>query len=94
MTHSLSPQSCFDMIFDPALALAAAKHAGQVLPRRTCRPLDRCSRVRVSADLAAYDAAVECASIPDEEWCDAPPQVASGSAAADHDADFDASDDL
>ena len=46
-------QSSFAALFDPAVARAAAQRAAQWnLPRHTCRPLDRYTGARVSADLA------------------------------------------
>ncbi len=79
MNQSLSPLSSFAMLFDPSLALAAAKRAAQWdLPRRICRPLDRCGSNRLSAELAAYDAAVESALVAEEECKDEPLNAVSG----------------
>jgi len=75
MKHTMPPQSSFAMLFDPAVARAAAKRAAQWdLPRRLCRPLDHYAGPRVSADLAAYDAAVELARVPEEEMPEDPPE--------------------
>lgn len=82
MNPSISPLSSFAMLFDPSLALAAAKRAAQWdLPRRICRPLDRCGGPRLSADLAAYDAAVESAPIAEEECSNEQLNAVSGNSA-------------
>ena len=79
MNQPLSPLSSFAMLFDPSLALAAAKRAAQWdLPRHICRPLDRCVSTRLSADLASYDAAVESAPVADEECNDEALNAVSG----------------
>ncbi len=96
MKHTLHRQSSFAILFDPALALAAADRAAQWdLPRRVCRPLDRYAGSRASASSAAYDAEVELAAIPEEEMPDEPPGIPSGQTAdPGQDADFEDSDEL
>ncbi len=60
MEQANCPQYSFAMLLDPAAVQAAAERAAKWdLPRRICRPLDRRTLVAVSADVAAYDAAVE-----------------------------------
>ena len=86
--------SSFAMLFDPAVALAAAERASHWdLPRHMCRPLDHYRGSRVNSDLAAYDAAVELAPVSEEEMRDEPPNTAGNESAA-GDADFDDDDDL
>lgn len=94
MKHAMPEQSSFAMLFDPAIARAAAERAAQWnLPRHVCRPLDRYKGSRVNADLAAFDAAVELAPVPEEEMPEEP-QVAGSSDAQDYDPDFDDNEDL
>jgi hypothetical protein len=58
----------FALILDPdTIENALKRAAGLNLPRRECRPLDRYTGRRVSADLAKYDAEVEAAPMADEE---------------------------
>jgi len=81
MKHATLQQASFAMLFDPALAQAAAERAAQWnLPRRMCRPLDRYAGRRVNADLAAFDAAVDLAPVPEEEMLEEPQSNNSGSA--------------
>lgn len=96
MKHTQPRQSSFAMLFDPALALAAANRAAQWdLPRRVCRPLDRHVGSRASANSAAYDAEVELSAIPEEEMLDEPHSTNSGKAAVlGQDADFEDDDEL
>ncbi len=57
----------FAMLVDPEFVQAVTRRAAQWnLPRRICRPLDRCSAPRVSAEVAAYDAAVDLAEVEPE----------------------------
>ena len=92
MNHTLSQPFSYAMLFDPAVALAAAQRAAQWdLPRHICRPLDHYTGPRVSAALAAYDAAVESAPVPEEENL---AQPRSATASIELDADFDDTDDL
>lgn len=71
MKHATLQQSSFAMLFDPALAQAAAARAAQWnLPRRMCHPLDRYVGRRVNLDLAAFDAAVDLAPVPEEEMAE------------------------
>jgi hypothetical protein len=54
------PQYSYAILHDPAVVQAAAERAAKWdLPRRICRPLDRRVVAPISADLAAYDAAIE-----------------------------------
>ena len=85
--------SSFAMLFDPAVALAAAERAAHWdLPRHICRPLDRYHGSRVNSALAAYDAAVDLAPLPEEELPNEP--TTAGIETAGRDSDFDDSDDL
>ena len=96
MKHALHQQSSFAMLFDPAVARAMAARAAQWdLPRHVCRPLDRYAGSRVNADLAAFDAAVELAPVPEEEIReDAAGADGAEAGALDHDPDFDDTEDL
>ena len=90
MKNAAPVQSSFAMLFDPAVALAAAERAAHWdLPRHLCRPLDHYRGARVNSDLAAYDAAVELAPLSDEEMRDEPPTTAVSETAADSDFDDD-----
>jgi hypothetical protein len=81
MKHATLQPASFAMLFDPALAQAAAERAAQWnLPRRVCRPLDRQVTRRVNADLAAFDAAVDLAPVPEDEMFEEPQSTDSGSA--------------
>lgn len=89
MKHATHRQSSFAMLFDPAVARAAVDRAAHWdLPRRVCRPLDRYKGSKVSSDLAAYDAEVERAPVPDEELPEEP-QIAKTAGTVDSDPDFD-----
>jgi hypothetical protein len=89
MKHATLLPASFAMLFDPALAQAAAERAAQWnLPRRVCRPLDRQVRRRVNADLAAFDAAVDLAPVPEDEMLEEPQSNDSGNTGSlDPDAD-------
>lgn len=91
MKHTISKQSSYATLFDPEVARAVAARAAQWnLPRRECRPLDRYPGRRVAADLAAYDAQVELAPVPEEELMgNAQHDDAGSTGVSDHDADFD-----
>jgi len=95
MKHAtLQQPASFAMLFDPALALAAAERAAQWnLPRHVCRPLDRYVGPRVNSDQAAFDAAVELAPLAEEELRDEPQRSCSGRAEC-SDPDFEDSDEL
>jgi hypothetical protein len=81
MKHATHQQASFAMLFDPALARAAAERAAQWnLPRHMCRPLDRYVGPCVNSDLAAFDAAVDLAPVPEEEM-PAEPQSSNGGSA-------------
>ena len=81
MKHATRQQASFAMLFDPALAQAAAERAAQWnLPRRMCHPLDCCVRRRVNAELAAFDAAIDLAPVPEEAMLEEPQSDNSGSA--------------
>jgi hypothetical protein len=72
MKQALPLQSSYAALFDPAVALAAAKRAAQWdLPRHICHPLDqyqgRRANANVNADLAAFDAAVDLAPVCEDE---------------------------
>lgn len=82
-------QSSFAALFDPAVARAAAQRAAQWnLPRHTCRPLDRYTGARVSADLATYDAEVDDISTLED---DLPEELAASCGIAEQ---LDGDDDL
>jgi|APGre2960657505_1045072.scaffolds.fasta_scaffold528627_1 hypothetical protein len=67
MKQTVSTQSSYAALFDPAFALAVAERAAQwKLPRHFCHPLDRYSGRRAGDDQAAFDAAVDLAPIPEE----------------------------
>ncbi len=71
MKQALPLQSSYAALFDPTVALAAAKRAAQWdLPRHICHPLDRYTGRRVNADLAAFDAEVDLAPAADEGLCE------------------------
>lgn len=71
MKQALPLQSSYAALFDPAVALAAAKRAAQWdLPRHICHPLDHYQGRHVSADLADFDAAVDLAPVADDELPD------------------------
>jgi hypothetical protein len=92
MKNTAPMQSSFAMLFDPAVALAAAKRAAQWdLPRHICHPLDHYHGARVNSALAAYDAAVDLAPLSEDEMSDDPP---AGAGVEISDADFDDTDDL
>jgi hypothetical protein len=68
MKHALSRQSTFATLFDPEVARAVAERATHWnLPRHMCHPLERHVTTTVSADLAAYDAAVDRGPAVEEE---------------------------
>lgn len=94
MKHTMPAQSSFAILFDPAVARAAAERAAQWnLPRHMCHPLDRYSGSRVSTDLATFDAAVDLAPVPEEEMREDLPRDASREADT-LDSDFDDEGDL
>ena len=94
MKHATLLQSSFATLFDPSVARAAVERAAQWdLPRHLCRPLDHYVGPRVSADLAAYDAAVELATLSEEEMVEDSTDAASSEADI-LERDFDDSDDL
>jgi len=65
MEQTEAMQPSFAALFDPAIARAAAARAAQwKLPRHVCRPLDQRTGAQVSADMAAYDAAVDRSAVP------------------------------
>ena len=73
MKQATLQQFSFAMLFDPALALAAAERAAQWnLPRRMCRPLDHYVGPLVNTDLATFDAAVDLAPLPEDEMLEEP----------------------
>lgn len=96
MKQAAPMQSSFAMLFDPTLVRAAAERAAKWdLPRHVCRPLDRYVGSRMNSDLAAYDAAVELAPIPEEEMLEELSEtVRKAGGSADGDTDFDDLDDL
>jgi hypothetical protein len=68
MNHAMPMQSSFAALFDPSVARAAVERAARWnLPRRICHPLDHFTGKRASADLAAFDAEVDRAPIPETE---------------------------
>lgn len=68
MKRAVSLNSSYAALFDPAVALAAARRAAQWdLPRHICHPLDRYHGQRVNPDLAAFDAAVDAAPVSEDE---------------------------
>jgi hypothetical protein len=70
MDESIPLHPNYSAIFDPTIALAAAKRAALWdLPRRFHR-FDGRGGSRVSPDLAAFDAAIDSAPVPDEEISD------------------------
>ena len=72
MNDTITAQFSFAMLVDPASVQAAAERAAKLnLPRRICRPLDRCVARRVSAEVAAYDASVELAEVEAEALTEA-----------------------
>jgi hypothetical protein len=73
MKHAMLQQASFAMLFDPALAQAAAERAAKWnLPRRMCHPLDRCVGRHVNAEVAAFDAAVDLAPVLEGEMLEEP----------------------
>ena len=71
MNHAMPMQFSFAALFDPAVARAAVERAAQWnLPRRICHPLDHFTGKRASAALAAFDAEVDRAPIPEAELLD------------------------
>ncbi len=90
MKHTMPKQSSYATLFDPVVARAVAKKAAQLnLPRRLCHPLDRYPGRRVAADLAAYDAQVELAPVPEEDMPEDPHHDDAGNETApDLDPDF------
>ena len=94
MKHAMPLQSSYAALFDPAVARAVVEHAAQWnLPRYICHPLDRYTERRASADLAAFDAAVDLAPVPEAEIPE-DAQSATDKAGAAPDADFENDDDL
>lgn len=94
MKQSLPLHSSYAALFDPAVALAAAKRAAQWdLPRHICHPLDRYAGRRVNADLDAFDAAIDLAPAGDEALDEEPLSASIGNG---HSAsvDFDDEDEL
>jgi hypothetical protein len=84
MKTATSTQSSYAALFDPMVARAAAARAAQWnLPRQVCHPLDRYTGKRVTADLAAFDAAVELAPVAPDEAADEPQSVCGRVAEAD-----------
>ncbi len=96
MKHTPLQQFSYAMLFDPMVARAVAERAAQWdLPRHICRPLDRYVGSRVSADLAAYDAAVELSPVLEEELLEEPPSTVSSVVdPIEQDPDFEDTDDL
>lgn len=96
MKQAMPVQSSFAMLFDPALARAAAEHAAKWdLPRYICRPLDQYRGSRVNSALAAYDAEVELAPVSEEEIHEVLMSAVSSAhraAEAEGDADFEDDD--
>ena len=81
MKHAVSPQSSYAALFDPEVARAVAQRAAHwKLPRHVCRPLDHHAGTSVSADLAAYDAAVDNGPVTEEELGEDPVAEANSSA--------------
>ena len=88
MKQSISLQSSYAALFDPAIAReVAARAARWNLPRHECHPLDRYTGKRVAAELAAYDDAVESAPVGADE-ADDEPQQQCGVREQDDDEDF------
>ena len=96
MNDVMPLQFSYATLFDPAVARAAIERAALwALPRRVCHPLEQCARGRISADLAAFDAEVEMASVPEEELLEASPSSDDTKAAAlEQDSQFEDADDL
>lgn len=64
----------YAMLLEPEVVQAAAERAAKWnLPRRTCRPLDRGTPRRISAEVAAYDATIEQAAQAEESAAEANP---------------------
>jgi hypothetical protein len=79
-------------LFDPAVALAAAKRAEHWnLPRHICHPLDHYTGRRASAVLSVFDAAVDSAPISEDDL-EAEMQYAATTVGDSTDPDFE--DDL
>lgn len=94
MNPAMSQSLSYAALFDPAVAMAAAKRATQWnLPRHICHPLDRTITRRASPDLAAFDAAVDMAPIPETELPD-DSLIAGNAMRASSDSDLENEDDL
>ncbi len=90
MKDTISRQSSFAILFEPAVARAVAERAAQWdIPRRMCHPLDHHSGSQVSPDVATYDAAIDLAPVTEEE-----PRSAASREADTFDFDFEGEDDL
>ncbi len=91
MKHAIPQQSSFAALFDPEVARAVAERAAHwKLPRHVCRPLDHYAGTTVSADLAAYDAAVERGPVTEEEmYVEPSPATGSNAGAVDDDGEAD-----
>jgi hypothetical protein len=102
MEDTQSKVFSFEALFDPVVARAVAARAAQWdLPRYECHPLDRYPgrRVAVTADLAAYDAEIELAPVPEEDdvqelQCDDPGHEVEEDPDYDDDEDFDDDDEF
>lgn len=71
MSHVMPMQSSFAALFDTSVARAVVERAARWnLPRRICHPLDQFTGKRANADLAAFDAEVDSAPIPESELPD------------------------
>lgn len=94
MNPAMSQSLSYAALFDPAIAIAAAKRAAQWnLPRHICHPLDRTITRRASPDLAAFDAAVDMAPVPETELPD-DSFIAANAMRASSDSDLENEDDL
>jgi hypothetical protein len=81
MRNAALQKSSFATLFDPTLAEVVAKRAAQwKLPRHVCHPLDRDVGRPVDAEVAAFDAAVERAPVPEEVTPAEPQSNISGTA--------------
>ena len=68
MKDAVPLQSSFATLFDSAAAKAAVERAAQWnLPRHMCHPLDRSIKPLASSTVAAYDAEVDLAPVPEDE---------------------------
>ncbi len=86
MKQTMPMQSSFAMLFDPAVARAAAERAAKWdLPRHICRPLDHYRNSRINSALAAYDAEIELAPVSEEEMHEVLMSPVAGETAGDPD---------